>query len=140
MYFIEKKDTAMGLLYQSFTVTICTRISTSHNTKEMGHQQLRVACIIRAIEANEGCIDRQSMKFQREDVHQAGKSGFAHTTWPAQQCMQPPGRIKHSCFRLLNGNLQTLAAADQRFKTGDNRPHMYRGNDSKRFARLLGHL
>ena len=26
--------------------------------------------------------------------------------------MQPPGRVKHSCFRLLNSNLQTLAAAD----------------------------
>src|SRR6266566_1918131 len=62
-YFIEKKDTAMGLLYQTFTVTICPCISTSHNTKELGHQQLWVPCIIGAVEADEGRISRQCVKF-----------------------------------------------------------------------------
>ena len=63
MYFIEKKDTAMGLLYQTFTVTICPRISTSHNTKEMCNQQLWVPCIISTVEANEGRISGQRVKF-----------------------------------------------------------------------------
>ena len=69
MHLVQEKDAAMGLLYQAFTVTICSRVSASHNAKEMCHQQLRVPCIISTVEANKGRINGQRVKFQREGMH-----------------------------------------------------------------------
>src|SRR5579884_3360275 len=124
MHLIQKQDTSMRLLNQPLTVAISAGVGPAHHAEEMSHEQLRIAGVISAVEADKGRVGGQRVQFQREGMHQAREGGLADATGAVKQRMQAARGVEYSGFRLLNGNLQPLTAADQRLKTGDDRANM----------------
>src|SRR5437588_9881215 len=98
MHFIKEQDATIGLLDQSLAVAISSRISTTHNAEEVRHQELWIARVIGAVEANEGRIGGQRFEIEREAVHETGKGRFSHAARPTAQGMQAVSRMQHGRF------------------------------------------
>src|SRR5579884_4040287 len=133
---VEEEDATMRLFNQSLTVSVSSCVRAAYNTKEVGHEQLGVIGIIRAVEADKGSAGRQRSKFERIGVHEAGQRRLTESGWATEERMQATWWVKNSCLCLLYGHFQPIAAANQGFKAGDNGSNLNRSSYGRRLLRF----